>query len=88
MSATPVRLQATLDELQRQLAEVDQLDPVLHSQLSAALHEIQTTLAMKGPPGESLLQRLREAAHDFEESHPALAGSLGSFIDTLGRGGI
>lgn len=88
MSATPARLQATLDELHRQLAEVDHLDPAAHSQLSAALHDIQATLAVKGPPGESLLRRLREAAHDFEESHPALAGSIGSFIDTLGRGGI
>lgn len=88
MSATPERLRATLDELQRQLAEVDQLDPALHSQLSAALHDIQSTLAVKGPAGESLLQRLRDAAHDFEESHPALAGNLGSLIDTLGRTGI
>jgi hypothetical protein len=88
MSAEPERLKATLDELRRELADVGQLDPAVRSQLSAALHEIQTALASKGPPGESLLQRLRDAARDFEESHPALAGNLGSLIDTLGRTGI
>jgi hypothetical protein len=88
MSTQPDRLKATLDELHRQLAEVEQLDPGLRSQLSAALHDIQTTLAVKGPAGESVMQRLRDAAHDFEESHPALAGNIGSLIDTLGRTGI
>jgi hypothetical protein len=88
MSAEPERLKATLDELRRELTDVGQLDPALRSQLSAALHEIQTALASQDPPGESLLQRLRDAARDFEESHPALAGNLGSLIDTLGRTGI
>jgi hypothetical protein len=88
MSADPERLKATLDELRRELADVNQLDPTLRSQLSAALHDIQSALAAKGPPGESLLQRLRDAARDFEESHPALAGNLGGLIDTLSRTGI
>jgi hypothetical protein len=88
MSAEPERLKATLDELRRELADVEELEPALRSQLSAALHDIQSALAAKGPPGESLMQRLRDAARDFEESHPALAGNLGSFIDTLARTGI
>lgn len=88
MPAEPERLKATVDELRRELADVDQLDPAVRSQLSAALHDIQTALASKGAPGESLLQRLRDAAHDFEESHPALAGNVGSLIDALARMGI
>ncbi|MCC7083858.1 MAG: DUF4404 family protein [Pirellulales bacterium] len=88
MSAEPERLRATLEELRRGLTEVEQLDPALRSQLVAALHDIQSALAAKGSPEESLMQRLRDAAQDFEESHPALAGNLGSLIDTLGRMGI
>jgi hypothetical protein len=88
MSVDRERLKATLDELHQQLAQLDEVDPPLRNQLGATLHEIQTTLHSESPAEASLVDRLREAARDFEESHPALSGTIGSLIDTLGRTGI
>ncbi len=97
MSPDSARLKATLDELHQQLADVDELDPALRGQLTTTLDEIQTALAATRVPNtadkdnaasQSMVQRLRDAANDFEESHPAIAGTLGSLIDTLGRTGI
>ncbi len=88
MSADPERLQAVLDELHRQLAEVGPLDVESRNRLTAALHEIQMTLRTSAQPPKSLLPRLREAAIGFEESHPALSSTIGSLIDVLARMGI
>lgn len=88
MSGDPEQLQAALDELHRQLAEIGPLDVESRDRLKAALHEIQMTLGSSAPPEKSLLPRLREAAIGFEESHPALSSTIGSLIDVLARMGI
>ena len=89
MPTDPQRLRATLDELHRQLAEISDPDPAVKDQLIAALLEIQAALKGHAPAGEkSLMRRLGEAARHFEESHPALSGTISSLIDTLGRSGI
>lgn len=89
MPADPEQLRTTLDELRRQLADIDQLDPALRGQLHSAMQEIQMALKNKTPPGgESVMRRLGEAARHFEESHPTISGTIGSLIDTLGRSGI
>jgi Domain of unknown function (DUF4404) len=88
MSADPERLQVALDELHRQLAEVESLDLESRNRLTSALHEIQTTLRSNAAPSQSLLPRLRETAIGFEESHPRLAAAIGSLIDALARVGI
>jgi hypothetical protein len=98
VATNPEQLKATLDDLHRQLAKIDQVDPALRQQLTHVLAEIQAALQGKSDSGqspggkttkpESLVQRLRESARHFEESHPALAGNIGSLIDTLGRSGI
>ncbi|HEY2759506.1 MAG TPA: DUF4404 family protein [Pirellulales bacterium] len=88
------QLKFTLDQLNRQLSEIGQLDPDQRQQLDAALTEIQlalktrTAVAAKSAASESLMRRLGEAARHFEESHPTLAGTIGGLIDTLGRSGI
>jgi phage tail tape-measure protein len=94
----PENLKTTLDNLHQQLAEIDQADPAMHEQLVRALAEIQNALDGKTNSGStagakpayshSLIGRLREAATHFEESHPSLAGNIGSLIVTLGRSGI
>ena len=89
MPADPEQLKATLEQLRRQLTEIDQLDPALRGQLHTALQDIQLALRNKTPPGgESIMRRLGEAARHFEDSHPAISGTIGSLIDTLGRSGI
>lgn len=88
MPADPERLQMTLDELHRQLAEIGPLDVESRNRLTAALHEIQTALRTQSPPSDSLLPRLREAAIGFEEKHPAISSTVASLIDILARMGI
>jgi hypothetical protein len=89
MPADSEQLKATLDELHRQLAGIDELDPALRGQLHSAMQEIQTALKNRtSPGGESVMRRLGEAARHFEEGHPAISGTIGSLIDTLGRSGI
>lgn len=100
MSTNPEQLKTTLDELRRELAKIDQVDPALREQLSQTLAEIQTALQSKAistsnePPAskaarrESLVERLQDSARHFEASHPVLAENIGGLIDTLGRSGI
>jgi uncharacterized protein involved in exopolysaccharide biosynthesis len=89
MSAETEKLKTTLAALHTQLSQLDELDSATRDDLAAALAEIQTALTNKTlPTGKPLMRRLGEAARHFEDSHPALATSIGSLIDTLGRSGI
>jgi ABC-type transporter Mla subunit MlaD len=89
MSAETEKLKATLTVLHSQLSQIDELDSTTRDDLAEALAEIQTALNNKtSPTGKPLMRRLGEAARHFEDSHPALATSIGSLIDTLGRSGI
>ncbi|HTQ37839.1 MAG TPA: DUF4404 family protein [Pirellulales bacterium] len=89
MSTNTEQLKATLEQLHGQLAEIDTLDPAARDNLSAAMQEIQRALQNKtSPAAKPLMRRLGESARQFEDSHPALAGTIGSLIDALGRSGI
>jgi hypothetical protein len=89
MSAETEKLKATITALHTQLSQIDELDSATRDDLADALAEIQTALNNKtSPTGKPLMRRLGEAARHFEDSHPALATSIGSLIDTLGRSGI
>ena len=85
------QLRATVRELEQELAEVDSLDPATREVLSQAARDIQSALGASAPerlksPG--ITARLRDAASDFETSHPTLAGVLERVIDALGQLGI
>ncbi len=84
------KLRAILADLHAQLAEADQLNAEERAQLQAALDEIQTKLGEKKSPAHepTLARRLGEQTRHFEESHPAIYGTLGSLIDVLGQMGI
>ena len=103
MNDDRIRLEQLLGELRAQLAASSTVDAPLRRRLEQTLSEVQQALSAPGglPPaatanaspavghsGEPLGKRLSEAAIDFEVSHPALAGTLGSLIDALGRMGI
>jgi hypothetical protein len=88
MSTNPSRLQTTLDDLHNQLADADALDDESRLRLAGALREIQAVLNKRANPNDSLVPRLREAASHFEGSHPALATTIGSLIDSLAQAGI
>jgi len=85
------QLRATVRELEHELSEVDSLDPATRQVLSQAAHEIQQALGASAPetlssPG--ITQRLRDAAAEFETTHPTLSGVLERVIDALGQIGI
>jgi cell division septum initiation protein DivIVA len=95
----PQQLKTTLDQLHRDIAQLDKTDPALRQQLLQALAEIQATLqneagatgpakAATSAKRDSLIKRLRETAQRFEASHPALSENIGGLIDTLGQSGI
>jgi chromosome segregation ATPase len=88
------KLKQTLDELHAELERLDPADDQVRTLLSDALADIQTTLQRKEsglaeePSQTSLPNRLTSAAREFEETHPHLAGLVGSVIDALSRMGI
>jgi hypothetical protein len=91
------KLRATLAELHAELEELDETDPQVRDLLRSALGELHGAIEEHGPrfaerlPPEAragLLDRLREAVRHYHESHPAMAASVGSVIDVLGRMGI
>ena len=93
-SSQKAELSETLKQLHAQLADVESMDVEMRAKLHDALEEIQVALDSDQTPlhapdeHQSLLQRLGDAARHFEESHPALSGTVGSVIDALGRMGI
>jgi len=87
------RLVRSIELLRSQLDGAISLDPGAAARLRTTLSEIETTLV--GEHSESVKtsaagfgHRLTAATRDFEDSHPALAGTLGSLIDALARMGI
>jgi chromosome segregation ATPase len=93
MSHDQERLEQALQELQQELDDLQNVDPQLRQRLERTLADLRSALAQtpraesaRQPPG--VVQRLTEAAEHFEETHPTLAGTIGSVIDALGRMGI
>lgn len=91
------RLLATLAELQRQLEQSNDVPEETRSLVQEALQEISSpewqsdsTAPNQVARGESstIGERLSNAAQEFEETHPALAGAVGSVVDALSRMGI
>lgn len=83
----------TLQRLHAQLAEAERIDPELRELLRNALDEIRDALDQGGGAGgagegESLGDRLAEMTQHFEDSHPALAATIGRLVNTLANLGI
>lgn len=91
-------LKATIQHLDELLEGADDVDPQARASLAAALDEIrdklgaepesETAESTESSEQETLIERLTEAARQFEDEHATLAGMIGSVIDTLGRMGI
>ncbi len=90
MSTNYDRLHLALADLQAELDELGPVEPQLRQRLEGTLADLRTALdqsdAADAHPG--FAQRLTETARHFEETHPNLAGMIGSVIDALGRMGI
>jgi hypothetical protein len=92
------KLRAAVEELERELHSLDQVDPETRLLLEEAHREIQGALAARQPenvearlraaPPGSLAGRLEEAAQRFEATHPTLAGVLERLVNGLAQLGI
>jgi hypothetical protein len=87
------KLNSTLNELQAEISDVEQLDPEERNRLRAALAEIQAVLDKQHQPAAAshssgLIDRLGDAAMRLEESHPALSSAVGNLAGMLGQMGF
>ena len=90
-------LRATLEELERELDGVEQLDDESRQLLETAAAEIQEALH-KDEPDEAVTSasdasstwtdKLYDVASDFEESHPTLSRLVGNVASALAQLGI
>lgn len=84
-------LRRQLAALHQALADSETVGPEARELLQAVMGDIQRLLDVEEARPEepaSLVDRLREAVEDFEESHPTLSEAAGRVIDALARMGI
>ena len=83
-------LHRKLTSLQETLQNADKLDDASRELLEQVEQDIKSLLAESGkePSGETILDRFKEAAHEFEEEHPQLTEAVGRVMDALARFGI
>jgi hypothetical protein len=84
------QLRKTLEKLHSELEETASLDAESHRLLVEVLRDIESLLASEESDhtSDSLLDRLRSATGEFEESHPTLTEAVGRVADVLSRMGI
>ena len=92
MTQQVAKLRATLAELETELRTVGELDPETTVMLETAIEEINAALHTKTAAApndpQSLSERLRLSANDFESSHPALSQLMHRVVDALSQLGI
>ena len=102
MSDLKEKLQATVRDLERELAQSGPLDNESRDLLEQAAREIRSKLdadnacgaqqpqgaLLEAPPPDSLVERVNTAARRFESTHPTLSGILERIADGLAQLGI
>jgi hypothetical protein len=81
-------LKAHLEALRRELVEAKTLDDDTRELLAAVAEDIDGALGQREPDYESLRERIRAAALEFEAVHPRFSGILSDITDTLAKLGI
>jgi hypothetical protein len=83
-------LREQLAALHAALGDGESVGPEARELLRAVMEDIERVLDIEAGDerDEGLVDRLREAVGDFEESHPTLAEAAGRVIDALARMGI
>lgn len=85
------KLRAAVEDLERELHSLEEVDPETRRLLEEARAEIQTALAGEPPPSiatGALSGRLESAARRFEATQPTLAGVLERLVNGLAQLGI
>lgn len=84
-------LLALVQQLQKQLRDTTAIDPAVAKQVHAVVQEIEAALPRANASGAEelpVVDRLRQAALDFEASHPVLSQTVGNIADSLAKIGI
>jgi glycine/D-amino acid oxidase-like deaminating enzyme len=85
------KLRAVVDELERELHSLDEVDPETRRLLEEAHREIQGALVSRSSERlepRALSGRLEDVAQRFEATHPTLAGVLERLVNGLAQLGI
>jgi len=86
------QLRDRLEQLHAELANTDSVDDASRELLASLLGDIQHLLDRsreeRSHEHHGLVDRLRDATRQFEESHPTLAAAVGRVMDTLSNMGI
>ena len=85
------RLMTLLERLETQLRTTPSLDPAAERQITEIVNDLKATLQNEEKSSsdeQSPADRLREAARQFELSHPTLSHTIGSAVDVLAQMGI
>jgi hypothetical protein len=91
MSDQRQRLNSSILELRRELAENEQLDPETRERLRGAIETLEEALIHEDEETlqhPSLKDTFRSTAVDFEDSHPTLTRIVGNLADILGNSGL
>lgn len=84
------KIRETVTALESELDDLKSIDDETRQVLLQALDEIRAALAKDGPQiqNESLTDRLKHFAEDFEDAHPNLTRLISNLVDGLGQIGI
>jgi hypothetical protein len=83
-------LKELLQRVHSELSKLESLDNESSQLLSTVMDDIHNVRGDAPTPEEShgLIDRLKDAAQDFEEDHPNLTEAVGRVVDALSRLGI
>ena len=84
------KIRETVTELESELGGLESMDDETRQVLLQAVDEIRTALAKDGPPiqNESLIDRLKHSAENFEDAHPNITRLITGLVDSLRQIGI
>ena len=84
------KLEQLLIELEQQIGSTDDLDNDLKGRLEQLKSAIELRLGETDDAGgaKNLVEPLRQAIDEFEDSHPTLTMTLGRIMDVLNKIGI
>lgn len=83
-------LKELLEQVHTELGKTEQLDESTKALLGDVVEDIDILIGPDENKDEphGLIDRLREATHDFEDDYPELTKTIGNIITALSRMGI
>lgn len=80
------QLKEDLEQLRREIGELDVNDEAARERLAALAEEIEARIASN--TGEGLVENVQDAIREYEVEHPRATGVLNQILMTLSNMGI